>query len=278
MMDVGLAECWNQQRAVKATEMGKEATVVTEVSTISGVEETTVYPPHRTEWKVVVRKAVRAYEQRVWLSAMERKPKLVLYRQWKRFLRREEYLSSPDVVGRMTLFRIRSGTNSLRVDTGRNERTRDEMTGRRRRLERRERVCRQCGSGVEDEIHAVLYCPRYIALRRGLMRDLAREQEEDMGLKTFLVGLSDVSMAMRDREEAEKTMTMLMSKDWIMRTMELAKKIMRRRDAIIRESQADAESVAEEVVIPRPMAVTFSGRPGTNLVRSVRKRKPPADD
>ena len=47
---------------------------------------------------------------------------------------------------------------------------------------------------MEDEIHAVLYCPRYIALRRGLMRDLAREQEEDMGLKTFLVGLSDVSM------------------------------------------------------------------------------------
>jgi len=203
MMDVGLVECWNQQRAVKATEMGREATVVTEVSTISGVEETTVYPPHRTEWKVVVRKAVRAYEQRVWLSAMERKPKLVLYRQWKRFLRREEYLSSPDVVGRMTLFRIRSGTNSLRVDTGRNERTRDERTGRRRRLERRERVCRQCGSGVEDEIHAVLYCPRYIALRRGLMRDQAREQEEDMGLKTFLVGLSDVSMAMRDRKRQE---------------------------------------------------------------------------
>ena len=59
---------------------------------------------------------------------------------------------------------------------------------------------------------------------------------------------------------------MLMSKDWIMRTMELAKKIMRRRDAIIRESQADAESEAEEVVIPRPLAVTFSGRPGMNPV------------
>ena len=196
-------------------------------------------------------------------------------------MRRQEYLSSPDVVGRMTLFRIRSGTNSLRVDTGRNERTRDEMTGRRRRLERRERVCRQCGSGVEDEIHAVLYCPRYIALRRGLMRDLAREQEEDMGLKTFLVGLSDVSMAMRDREEAEKTMTMLMSKDWIMRTMELAKKIMRRRDAIIRESQADTESEAEEVVIPRPMAVTFSfshipatSRPRKRAIAMNSRRRP----
>ena len=57
---------------------------------------------------------------------------------------------------------------------------------------------------VEDEIHAMLYCPRYVAIRRDLMRELAREQKEDLGLQSFLTGLSEASMAMEDREEAEK--------------------------------------------------------------------------
>jgi hypothetical protein len=43
MAAVGLAECWRQQRAVKADEMGLTARVVTEISSISGEMETTVY-------------------------------------------------------------------------------------------------------------------------------------------------------------------------------------------------------------------------------------------
>jgi len=266
MTEVGLSECWSQQRAVKAEEMGLEARVVTKLSIISGVEETTVYPPHRTEWRTVVRKATHGHEQREWLAAMERKPKLQLYRQWKTTLRREEYLSSPDVVGRMMLFRLRSGTNDLRVDTGRNERKRDEVTGRRRRLERKERVCRQCGLGVEDEIHAMLYCPRYVEIRRDLMRELAREQKEDLGLQSFLTGLSEASMVMQDREEAEKTMALMMGEEWIMQTMELAKQIMRRRNSIIRERQGVGSVRAVPVTAP------IIGRPRTNPVRSRRNR------
>jgi hypothetical protein len=138
MAAVGLAECWRQQRAVKADEMGLTARVVTEISSISGEMETTVYPPHRTDWKVVARKAIHTYEQREWLEAMTNRPKLDLYRQWKTSLEREAYLSSPDVIGRETLFRLRSGTNDLRIDTGRSEMVRDRTSGRRRRLEKRE--------------------------------------------------------------------------------------------------------------------------------------------
>ena len=67
----------------------------------------------------------------------------------------------------------------------------------------------------------MLYCPRYVAIRRDLMRELAREQKEDLGLQSFLTGLSEASMAMEDREEAEKTMALMMGEDWIMQTMEL---------------------------------------------------------
>ena len=57
MTQTSLTEYWRQQRPVKGNEMGREATVITEVSMITGIVETTVYPPHRTEWKSVVWKA-----------------------------------------------------------------------------------------------------------------------------------------------------------------------------------------------------------------------------
>jgi hypothetical protein len=273
MAAVGLAECWRQQRAVKADEMGLTARVVTKISSISGEMETTVYPPHRTDWKVVARKATRTYEQRKWLEAMTNRPKLDLYRQWKTSLEREAYLSSPDVIGRETLFRLRSGTNDLRIDTGRSEMVRDRTSGRRRRLERNERICRQCGVEVEDVTHVLLYCPMYVAIRRDLMRELMNEQSGDLGLHTFLRGLCDVSTIMSDREEAEKTMILMMGKDRIMQTMGLAKRIMRHRGSIVREREDGSARDEEELAKSEHITVPPNGRLGTNPVRSRRKQK-----
>ena len=93
------------------------------------------------------------------------------------------------MIERTTLFSLRSGTNKLRIDTGRNERVLDVVTGKRRRLERKERVCRQCGTGTEDEIHVLLYCPMYLSIRRELIYDLKKDSPaDDTGLKTFLTG------------------------------------------------------------------------------------------
>ena len=89
------------------------------------------------------------------------------------------------------------------MDTGRNERIRDEMTGKERRLERNERWCRQCGSGLEDEIHAI--CTARCTLR---CVGTARKHTKNMGLKTLSMGVSDVSTAMEDKKEAEKTMVL----------------------------------------------------------------------
>ena len=98
------------------------------------------------------------------------------------------------------------------------------------------------------------------------MRELAREQKEDLGLQSFLTGLSEASMVMEDREEAEKTMALMMGEEWIMQTMELAKQIMRRRNSIIRERQGVGSVRAVPVTAP------IIGRPRTNPVRSRRNR------
>ena len=277
LIQTRLTECWRRQRPVKANEMGREAKVVTEVSMISGNVETTVYPPHRTEWRTVVWKAVHVHEQREWRRAMEARPKLDLYRQLKTVLKREEYLSSPDVIGRTTLFSLRSGTNKLRIDTGRNERVLDVVTGKRRRLERKERICRQCGTGTEDEIHVLLYCPMYVPIRRELIHDLKKDSPaDDTGLVMFLTGLCHAANVQWDRMEAEKTLILMMGKKRILQTMAVAKRIMQRRQAIIREQEGETDTESDEEPV-KPKPVRRVGRKGTNEVRSVRRRNnPPA--
>ena len=259
---IGLSECWKRQRAVQPSEMDLKV-----------VRNT--LRPHLTEWKTVSWRATRAYEQSQWRREMERKPKLTLYRQWKTTLRRERYLSSPDLLGRVALFSLRSGTNDLRIDTGRNERIVDPRNGKRRRLQRAERVCKQCEVGVEDEIHVLLYCPRYVFLRRDFLLDLKRERPEDLGLETFLLGLCQVNTIEWDQEEAQKVTSMMMEKDRIPQTMELVKKIMCRRKALIRdrEGMAETDSDTEESESPVNLKPSRTvGRQGTNEVRSRRRR------
>jgi hypothetical protein len=71
-------------------------------------------------------------------------------------------------------------------------------------------------------------------------------------------------MVMEDREEAEKTMALMMGEEWIMQTMELAKQIMRRRNSIKRQGVGSVRAV--------PVTAPIIGRPRTNPVRSRRNR------
>jgi len=265
------------QRAVKPDEAEREPRVVTRVSVITGEEESTTYSPRLTEWQVTARKAVHGYEEKLWQAAVRAKPKLELYSQWKLSLRRENYLTTRDVIARTMFFRIRCGTNNLRMETGRNEWVLDEATGLRRRMEREERTCRQCGTGAEDEIHILLYCPHFVEARRRLMQDmLAEVTGEDASLRTFLQGLGNESTIMEDREQAEKALRMMMGKKLIWKTMELTKRIMRQRAALIRRAQpeeTDTEESDSDDMESRPQLFTGRTGPNINEVRSRRRGK-----
>ena len=80
-------------------------------------------------------------------------PKLRTYATFKRNLSREKYLDSMDEKERRAMTRIRSGTNELRIDTGRYE------GGVKKRIE-----SRKCWFGcneVEDEEHFLRECKIY---------------------------------------------------------------------------------------------------------------------
>ena len=87
----------------------------------------------------------------------------------------EKYLlSEKEKKGRYLLTAVRTGTNKLRIETGRWKRP----------VERKEdRVCIQCGNGeVEDERHFILCCNRFQDLRRRRRRDLFNEVRVACGM------------------------------------------------------------------------------------------------
>ena len=61
------------------------------------------------------------------------------YRKVKKAWGMESYLKVPDQMGRCLLARLRGGTHWLRIETG-----------RWKKEERKDRICRVCGEEVED--------------------------------------------------------------------------------------------------------------------------------
>ena len=115
---------------------------------------------------------------------MERRPKLDSYRRWKAKLHYEPYLDMNDYSARRALTELRSGTSKLRVETGRWERIGvadrwpDPDNEGGRALQRHERICRLCFTGVEDERHFLLECPSYEQARSELLESLYRVDPE----------------------------------------------------------------------------------------------------
>ena len=89
---------------------------------------------------------------------MTEQPKLRTYEKFKTKLRMEDYLEMMDSQKRIAITKMRSGTNPLRIETGRWE---GEQPW--------ERVCSMCDKRVvEDESHFMLQCPAYKFFRRRL--------------------------------------------------------------------------------------------------------------
>ena len=105
-------------------------------------------------------------EELVWKNEMELKPKLRTYKTFKTELRLEKYLlSERNKPARYLLTSIRTGTNQLRIETGRRKKPKEKVD---------ERVCVYCPARlVEDEKHFVLHCQAYQDLREEMFRAIS---------------------------------------------------------------------------------------------------------
>jgi hypothetical protein len=128
--------------------------------------ENQTYPELREFWEEALAERIQQVEEEEWKKAMGKKPKLRTYQTIKSKLRVEAYLlSEKDPLGRYWVTRIRSGTNPLRIESGRRKRP-VEPVG--------ERICRECKLGeIEDEKHFILKCSKYDDYREELFQKLS---------------------------------------------------------------------------------------------------------
>jgi len=109
------------------------------------------------DWQCLIKKCIHQKEIEKWRAGLEKKSKLRVYRKLKTEFGREAYLALP-TEQRCYLAMLRSGTNCLRIETGR---WRGEAV--------EARICLLCGMGaVEDEEHLILGCCIYNEMRENL--------------------------------------------------------------------------------------------------------------
>ena len=117
---------------------------------------------HKRFWKRYIRGKIQEYEQKMWWSNLTERhedisqSKTRTYVTFKKTLRLEKYLQAhSDAQGRAIHTSLRSGTNKLEIEIGR-------WSG----IEKSRRFCKQCDlKEVESEMHFLMHCPRYEALR-----------------------------------------------------------------------------------------------------------------
>ena len=120
-------------------------------------------------WNARVFEAIKDRETASWKEEIKSKPKLRTYALIKKELVLEPYLeSSTNSAGRKLMAAIRTGTNPLRIETGRHWVP---------KLPVESRVCWCCGVAVEDEKHFVVHCTNYTEERAQLFESIGRVTE-----------------------------------------------------------------------------------------------------
>src|SRR5690606_37517769 len=112
------------------------------------------------EWRNLLTTKMHAREEKRWRQGVQSKAKLRTYRAIKSKLRMEPYLNYKNRLARYLTTRLRSGTNFLRVETGRYEQESVE-----------ERLCGLCNM-IEDEKQFLLDCELYDNIRGPLWKGL----------------------------------------------------------------------------------------------------------
>jgi hypothetical protein len=117
-------------------------------------------------WLKKIFENIQKVEEQEWRNEIMIKPKLRLYKTFKFKLELESYLLTDRYrKGRCFFTALRTGSNRLRIETGRWKRPKEEE---------RERVCMTCMSGeVENEKHFLLDCSMYDDLRKTLFYDIS---------------------------------------------------------------------------------------------------------
>ena len=113
---------------------------------------------------------------KIFYIRMECKPKLRTYIKHKKTIEFEEYLTNEDQKGMKLLAKLRSGTNSLRIETGRYD-------GR----QISDRICKTCWGDLEDEIHNLMECKTYTDIRRECLEEL-NMKKDDARLEEIMFG------------------------------------------------------------------------------------------
>merc|ERR1711954_490534 len=129
------------------------------------------------EWELLVRSKIHEREQKLWWQGVQESKKLRTYRLVKNELKLEGYLEKKDEKGRREMARMRSGTNVLRIETGR-------QLVQKKKLE--ERRCWFGCDAVEDEKHFLLDCTMCDNIRKCTVEELGRAKYDSRGLEILL--------------------------------------------------------------------------------------------
>ena len=97
------------------------------------------------------------------------------------------YLVDTDIddkheLGRIIMTKLRTGTNMLRVETGRWERINSKVEGKNVRIKmpREQRICKLCVMNkVEDETHFLVECEAYQNRRKTMEKEIQRYLTKD---------------------------------------------------------------------------------------------------
>jgi hypothetical protein len=136
------------------------------ITNLEGIEwEDRTIRGHRKFWVGIIKKKIQEEEEKEWKKAMEDKPKLRTYRTIKNKLELEEYLiANTNREGRYIMTSLRTGSNDLRIETGRRTRPREKIE---------ERLCMECMEGdIEDEKHFLLDCAMYQDMRQRMFDEI----------------------------------------------------------------------------------------------------------
>lgn len=115
-----------------------------------------------------------------WIISVQDMPKLRTYKLFKTTPGKESYLDLPPK-HRKALARFRAGIFPLEIERGR---------WRGRPVEAR--LCTQCNmNAIEDEIHYLMYCPKYSHIRRNLFDNANISNFDTLPANTFSLILRD---------------------------------------------------------------------------------------